>query len=212
MKNRTFSISLLISIILFAGISYYSYTKYSALKGIKANIAQGNEIIANFEKNEIEDSKSALIEAKNTKGKIEQREHIERILPPLPFTTDLYRELEDFFESLNTAKSPMIVSTLNVPAPAFDEELGAGVITIPLNIESTEENFYKFMEWVENSGYIDLESKNKKVARLMSIESINISFPDEFQESTSKEKPTEIIEGPKTLQYNVTLKTYIKKI
>lgn len=219
MKSSIFSISIILAFALAIGAGYWSYEQYNQLTQVKKNIVTVTQSLNSLEQNEILDSEGALQEAKSAETWIAQSADIQRIFPPLPFKTDLYRGFEAFFESLNTSDNPMIVNSIQIPEPKDDDDLGASVVTVNLSIESTERNFREFMAWVENSGYIDpseIVSKEKYPARLMTIESIQIQFPDELK--VGENKPTQTAttdketEKPKveTLRYNVTLNTYLQ--
>lgn len=214
MKQSPLSLSLLLALVILGGSGYWSFGKFNELTNVKNGITESTSAMSTLTQAELPDSEGALQEAKNNQSGALTSAEIKRIFPPLAFKTDLYRNFEAFFESLNTKENPMLVNSISIPDPKNDAELGAGIITINLNIESTEKNFREFMKWVETSGYPE-PTVNKKpktqTARLMSIESIQIQFPDEPKEgekeaAAAAQKNVE----KETLTYNVVLNTYVK--
>lgn len=209
MKNSVFSISLIAALVVIGISGFWSFEKYSELRAVVSETEAFTASAQTMESQGKIDSEGALEEAKQAQQNAEQSAEIKKILPPAAFKTDLLRDLEKFFESMNSTKNPMLVNSINIPDPLEDTELSASVITVNLSIESTESNFYKFMEWVETSGYVNPEgtTSGNDTPRLMSIESIQIQFPEALAEETAA---TAEVPEVKTLNYNVTLNTYIK--
>lgn len=102
---------------------------------------------------------------------------IMNILPPDENYTDLTRELDKYFEENDTAANPIFQSSLRFGKGASVQD-ARDVSSLPfsMNIESTRDNFFKFLEYVNDSG--SLESG----ARLMEINSIQLNFPQEGED------------------------------
>jgi len=112
--------------------------------------------------------------------------------------TAITRELDDIFSDFN-AKSTFINTTLNFTE--VQEELGMKYVEADLSILSSRENFFTFLDYVENTGFV-----GDKASRLMEIRSINITLNTS---STSQIEEGEE-EAEETLNYRITLRIYFK--
>ncbi|MEK7544804.1 MAG: hypothetical protein AAB551_01605 [Patescibacteria group bacterium] len=108
--------------------------------------------------------------------------------------TSLTRLLDDFFKKNNTSKNPIIATDLQFDQPAEDDKKQFTILPFSMNIESSEENFYRFLAFAESSGTL------KGKIRLMDIQSIQLNFPTE-EEQTLK----------KSIRFNVKMSAYSQK-
>ena len=76
--------------------------------------------------------------------------------------------------------NPFILTDLQFEDPVHDPENRYTVLPFSVAIESSEENFYRFLDFVDSSGV--LAGK----IRLMNIASIQLNFPDDDSEISRK--------------------------
>lgn len=115
----------------------------------------------------------ALADAR-TKDQTAFEKKIASILPEDENYTELTRLFDDYFAQHDTAINPMFQSSLRFgkgsPLEAVPE---VSALPISMNVESTRDNFLKFLDFVNETGSLETGS------RLMSINSIQLNFPDE---------------------------------
>lgn len=98
---------------------------------------------------------------------------IESILPTDENYIDLTRLLDNYFAEQDTASNPIVVSSLRFGKGApLAYAPGIYALPISMNIEATRDNFFKFLEFVKNSGSLDTG------VRLMHVTSIQLNFPE----------------------------------
>lgn len=98
---------------------------------------------------------------------------IESILPDDENYIDLTRLLDDYFAEQDTANNPVLVSSLRFgKGTPLASTPGIYALPISMNIEATRNNFFKFLDFVKNSGSLDTGM------RLMDITSIQLNFPE----------------------------------
>lgn len=119
---------------------------------------------------------------------------ISKIFPGSEDYTDLTRLLDNFFKENNLSKNPIVATDLQFNQPQKDEKDQYAILPFSISIESSEKNFYKFLSFIESSG-----SLNGKI-RLMDIQSIQLNFPDEKDETR------------KTIRFSAKLRAYSAKI
>lgn len=96
---------------------------------------------------------------------------IREILPLDENYTDLTRQFDDFFAEYDKPENPISQNSLRFGkgAPVADAK-GISALPISMNIESSRDNFFKFLDFVNQSG---LMSTGR---RLMEINSIQLNF------------------------------------
>lgn len=95
------------------------------------------------------------------------------ILPPDENYTDLTRAIDDYFAAHDSTSNPMFLSSLRYgkgASAAVSPNLS--VLPVTMNIEGTRDNFFKFLDYVRDSGSLASPS------RLMEINSIQLNFPE----------------------------------
>ncbi|MEK7524193.1 MAG: hypothetical protein AAB588_04155 [Patescibacteria group bacterium] len=98
---------------------------------------------------------------------------ISSILPPDENYTDLTRLLDNYFSEHDTAGNPIFQASLRFgkgePVANFPD---ISALPVSMNIDGTRDNFFKFLDFVKNSG--TLESGT----RFMEVNSIQLNFTD----------------------------------
>lgn len=98
---------------------------------------------------------------------------ITSILPPDENYTDLTRQLDEYFDLQDKPGSPIFQSSLRFGKGAPVQGMAyISALPISMNLESSRENFYKFLEFIDKSGSLETGT------RLMEIKSVQINFPE----------------------------------
>ncbi len=84
--------------------------------------------------------------------------------------TKLTQDLDDFINKNNTRFNPVFMSDLKFSKARADKENGYSILPFTLSLQTTKENFEKFLQYVENSGSLDNGS------RLIDVRGISINF------------------------------------
>ena len=117
-------------------------------------------------------------------------EKLEFIFPSTDGYTALTRQLDLFEEELSKKNNPFEISSIEYQTT---EELeNYSVLPLRMSIESSADNFTKFLHQIENSGSLDDQ------VRLMDIQSIRLNFSDNEDES-------------KLIKFTVQINAYFQK-
>jgi|GEM_PF-815590 len=100
------------------------------------------------------------------------------IFPVSEDLTSLTRAFDEFEVSNNFSNSPFFISSISYGKSSASDDSQYRILPIQMSIESSEDNFYKFLEYIETSGNLD------SGIRLMSIGNVSIDLEeDEDQEN-----------------------------
>ncbi|MBI2464189.1 hypothetical protein HYV57_04495 [Candidatus Peregrinibacteria bacterium] len=189
-----------LTLVLLIVTGYLSWMKYTELRTIQLFTHSG---LAALEK--MAPSVSALDASiqsqKDAYGeKIAQRfEQVKDVFPDNEEFHKLTRKLEKYFYDNNTSTQRMFLNSIDFAKPLVpkidDQDADYMILPITMGIESSKENFFAFLKFLENSGSFD------KKDRLMSLESINFSIP-----KTDGENP-----GENTLKVTMKINAYFQK-
>jgi len=168
-KHYLYYLLTLLVVVAGGTFTYFKVQHYMALQGA---IAQNQTLLQklNGESAGIEKNLTEITEKFKTE---EERFHRQllAVLPEGEQYTQLARDLDIFFEENFTEASTFVASSLR-----FGQGTQSGdyaILPVSLTIESSEKNFFKFMEFVENSGAL---AEN---TRIMDIQSVRIALPGE---------------------------------
>ncbi|MFA6521705.1 MAG: hypothetical protein WCT53_04960 [Candidatus Gracilibacteria bacterium] len=109
---------------------------------------------------------------KRVQKQVDFSKQIREILPLDENYTDLTRKFDDFFAENDKQGNPLSQSSLRFGkgAPVADMP-GISALPISMSIESSRDNFFKFLDFVNQSGVLSTGR------RLMEIKSIQLNFP-----------------------------------
>lgn len=106
--------------------------------------------------------------------------------------TVLTRSLEKLESDFNRTLNPFIIGNLQYLAPVVIEEANYSILPIRLTIHSSFENFFAFLNYIENSGTLSEKT------RLLDISSITINF-------VSSQGAPENLSGRDEINFNVSM-------
>lgn len=190
-----------LSFVLLLISGYFSWQKFHDLRGVTTRIHNAEESIT-----QVQNISSSLTTEEDSSILDERLALLDTIFPKNEEFHKLTRQLEKYFIDSNTANQRIFLKSVNfatpkVPQVGKDEEADYAILPMTLEIEGSKEKFFEFLKFLENSGSFDSEKKN----RLMSLESITFTIPDETKLPSSTET------GAPTAIFNMTIHAYFQK-
>jgi len=92
------------------------------------------------------------------------------VFPGREDLTSLTRAFDEFSVSNNFSNNPFFISSINYQDSFSSDDGKYMILPFSVKVESSEDNFYKFLEYIETSGNL-----NNQV-RLMAVDSISINL------------------------------------
>lgn len=164
----------LLALAVFGGAVVYGVLQYQTFRAEKQAVSD-NEAHRTEQTVLLDQSqKTYKLLAEKRAGKQKEFEKaINGILPPDENYTELTQHLDDYFAANDRQGNPILQNSLNFQKGASVEGFsGISVLPFSMNLEGSRGNFLKFLEFVENSGSLDLGT------RLMEINSIDFNFTE----------------------------------
>lgn len=192
------------ALLILLAVGFYSFTQYQKLATAQAALKQGQETSLS-----LQTQKSTIAKQyADLKVDYDQKfasvfSDLEKVYPIEENYTDLARDLDTFFQENNLTSNPIFVSDLKFGLPRSDSGKEYMVLPVSMTMVGTQDNFTKFLKFVENSGVLEDKS------RLMDIRSISINFTSAQQSSTALTSPLDTVN---TLNVSVTLNAYFQKV
>lgn len=159
-------------LIILASMGFYSYQKWQEYSLIKTAVEKNKDLVTVLRES-VSDEKSTYELNKN--GFNSMNEEIEEklgyIFPSIEDYTSLTRQIDEFEEELSKKNSPFNIS--NIEYMTAEDVGDYSVLPLRMSIESSDDNFTKFLHLLENSGSLDDQ------IRLMDIQSIRLNFNEE---------------------------------
>ncbi len=193
---RQYSVGIFVLALIIAG---YGFTQYTALSSAQTALAQEQDNVYKLQTN-----KDTLIHQYGDLKKAFNNQFtnlikaLNSVYPADENYTDLARLFDKFFQDNNTSVNPVFVSDLRFGQARIDKSSPYSILPITLTISGTQDNFNKFLKFVENSGVLD------DGTRLMDIRSININFTAPAEQDTS-------LNATPLLNVSVNLNAYFQK-
>lgn len=150
---------------------YYGYTQYMKLSGAQDALAKEQVQITALQTTETETSNDYA----NLKKDFDQKysgvlDSLNAVYPLEEDYTKLAISMDTFFQANNTSSNPVFLSDLKFGQARIDATKDYSVLPVSMTITGTQDNFMKFLKYVENSG--GLQDKT----RLMDVRSISINL------------------------------------
>lgn len=92
------------------------------------------------------------------------------VFPSEEDLTSLTRAFDEFEVANNFSNSSFFISSISYGNSSVSADSQYRILPIDMSIDSSEDNFYKFLEYIETSGNLD------SGIRLMSIDNVSIDF------------------------------------
>ncbi|MFC1655874.1 hypothetical protein ACFL3C_03330 [Patescibacteria group bacterium] len=199
-KSRQFQTRLYggLSIVLLLVIGFYSYSNVMKMLGMQAEIDTHNQLhsaLANTE-NRIDEELSTVKEENIDLNQTIQEER-DVVFPKGENHTALTRTLEQFANDTHRSKNPFMISNLQYQTPKKSESGEYMILPFKLTIHCSYENFFKYLEYVGNSGTLSDKT------RLIDIQQIIINF-------VSPQGTQGNISGQDEINFNVSMQAYFR--
>jgi len=163
-------------LIIIASMGFFSYQKWQEYSLIETAVAKNKDLVAAL-RNNVSDEKSSYEfnkEGFNSMNK-EIEEKLEYIFPSADNYTSLTRQIDEFEEELSKKNSPFNISNIEYMSASATDSYS--LLPFRMSIESSDDNFTKFLHLLENSGSLDDR------VRLMDIQSIRLNFNEDDESS-----------------------------
>ncbi len=162
---------IIVNVIIFVGLllySYQSYLKYSFLQ----KVADTNNETVLALTSTLRNTRTELQaqESLYDQQRLQVQKDLDITFPNGEAYTELTRQLDQFFFALNDQNPPIIHNNLRFDEPKLSTDQNYYILPFSMSIQSSKENFERFLDYVDNSGSIGSN------IRLMSIQSIQINF------------------------------------
>lgn len=171
---RPSNIYFALALIVFAATVVYGAFQYQILSAEKQAVLD-NEMRRAALEEELASARQTFqpFAEERAKAQAEFSKKIIAILPPDENYTDLTRQLDNYFAEQDRPGNNVFQRSLRFSKGAPAEGMNSiSILPMNMNIETTRENFFDFLEFINSSG--SLESG----VRLMEIKSIQLNFPE----------------------------------
>lgn len=200
LKSKFFQLRLygVLTIILFIVAGYYTFTNVMTLLEVRAEIATNETYFDGLSKTNIRiENELSTIKADNVDLTQTIQNQLDLVLPDTEDYTSLTRSLEGFASEIHRLKNPFMINNLQFTKAKGNSNLGYEILPFKMTIQSSYDNFFKFLKFVENSGTLSDET------RLVDIQSIVINFvaPTGTEGNTS---------GRDEINFNVSMNAYFR--
>lgn len=140
-------------------------------------LAKNETLVQNLQSELITSSESFDSEQTNFKDlKSQIDQGVDKILPNAAGTEELVRELDNLERLLNREGNNFFVSNVSFGA-IEDFDSNVSLLPVSISINSSRENFLRFLDYIENSGSVNNPN------RLMEIDNISVNFSESLEGS-----------------------------
>lgn len=185
-------IQLGVAVLLLAGVLIFGYLKvtnfiglYSYINDLETAIINTDSTIAGL--TDASNEAKLLFQETNSS----KNDEIAGVFPQDEDLTSLNRAFDEFSTENNYSNSPFFIGSISYKESTSSADGNYRVLPFSMQITSSEDNFYKFLEYIETSGNLD----NR--VRLMNVTNVSINL----QESDDKD----------TLSYTLELNAYFQQ-
>jgi hypothetical protein len=168
---RAYTILCAVFLIIVGTYSYFKFMDYSLYR----EAVEINETSLATLKQVTSAEKAAYLSGKSDFDDMsdEIESSLKEVFPLADNYTELTRAFDAFEQQIHRSKSPFVISNIEYQEVRESEDGNYRYLPLRMTISSSEDNFTKFMHYVEQSG-----SLLDKI-RLMDIQSIHLSFGEQ---------------------------------
>lgn len=153
MNKKSSSLSLIIGLLLLAGVGWYGYGQFQKYTTVRTQLDQADAAVLELEQDraqitgEYESAQKKAVEQASA-----QTDKVMKVFPAAEDLTGLTRLLDEFAFQNHYRNNPFFISQLTYAEPSADKDGEYRVIPITMNLETSERNLQKFLEFINNSG------------------------------------------------------------
>ncbi len=153
MNKSTSSLSLIIGLLLLAGVGWYGYGQFQAYTDVQTRLSQADAAVLALEQdraNATADYEAAQKDA--VKQSSAQTEKVDKVFPSAEDLPSLTRLFDEFAFQNHYRNNPFFVSQLTYAEPTDAEDGTYRILPITMTLDTSERNLQKFLEFINNSG------------------------------------------------------------
>ena len=153
-------------------MGFYSYQKWEQYSSAVA-LVEANENLIGALKDASAEESADYDDKRDTFEDLQSQinNSLTKILPVTDNYQRLTRQLDAFEDEIATKNNPFEIS--NISFQEVEEVDNFAILPVRMTIESSNDNFTKFLHYIESSGSLNTE------IRLMDISSIRLNFKDD---------------------------------
>jgi len=179
-------------------MAYYTYVNLSKYLDMRNEISVNETLHSSLtEKDTLVQNELNKVNEENSALKKQIYDEINLVLPSFENHTYLTRTLEKFETDNNRLRDPFNISNLQYQKQTKADAMPYTKLPFKLTIHSSYNNFFKFLQFVQNSGTLS------EGTRLLDIDSITINF-------TTPKGDSENTSGQDEINFNISMNAYIK--
>lgn len=176
-------------------VGIYNYYKWADYQLYREAVQVNEETISYLK----QETAVERVEYLNQKSEFDQlnyevEDSLKEVFPAGDNYTELTRSFDAFEQETHRAKNPFVISNIEYQEIKESEDGTYKYLPLRMTISSSNDNFTKFMHYVEKSG-----SLIDKV-RLMDIQSIHLSFSENSDSSSN------------TINFSINIHAYFQNI
>lgn len=177
-------------------VAYISIEQYLQLSETRTIVATQQQTIDRLEKDQ-QQSSLFLSQTKERYKDLQatMNKELAIVFPYDEQYTLLTKEFDAYFLQHNRTTNPIVVTDLTFGTPAASKDNTYMTLPIQMNISSSEDNFFKFLAYIQQSG--TLADK----VRLINLKATQLTFSDDTADSQKRH-----------IQFRVDLEAYFQKI
>lgn len=151
--TKSSSLSLIIGLLLLAGVGWYGYGQFLEFSTVRAQLSQADAAVLTLEQDraritgEYEAAQKEAVQQTSV-----QTEKVAKVFPAAEDLTGLTRLLDEFAFQNHYRNNPFFINQLTYAEPSDDKNGEYRVIPITMNLDTSERNLQKFLEFINNSG------------------------------------------------------------
>lgn len=166
-KSSSNFASLILALLILGVTGWQGWIHWEALVDVKTRLASADTVLLDLEQNRADlQSDYGKERSDYVKNEAEQTTKLEDVLPEEENLTQLTRLFDEFAFSMQDFFISQLGYGEMIPKDTYQ------VLPISMTVETSERNFYQFLDYVETSGSLEAS------VPLLSIESISIQLSD----------------------------------
>lgn len=152
-KNNSELITIIIAVVILAGVGWYGYSQYNKLTEIKDKLGNADVALLSLEKTRGQVAKDYQNSKKDYVVDVtSNQEKIAAIFPSTEDITGLTRMFDDFAFKNHFRNNPFFITQLSFSEPQDDGNANYMLLPINMSVETSQQNLLKFFEFVKDSG------------------------------------------------------------
>ena len=153
MNKSSSSLSLIIGLLLLAGVGWYGYGQFQTYTDVRMRLSQADAAVLALEQDRA--NVTANYEAAQKDAVEQSSTQTKKVIKVFPASEDLpslTRLLDEFAFQNHYRNNPFFISSLTYADPVDAVDEAYRVLPVTMNLDTSERNLQKFLEFINNSG------------------------------------------------------------